>query len=331
MLSRDLGGIQQAFIDYDEALRSQGFKVYNITSIFARVNVLINKSLKLTNLGPWDIFSKLYLKFIILLLKPDIIITHGNRAIVFLDSKSLSIIIGVAHNYSTKYLKKCDYIIALTKQRHECLIKENFLPSRIFTVPNMIRMPSVPKTKNYRQPIIIGTIARFVKKKGLDVFIRALARLKHEKFPFKAIIGGEGEEKHYLINLVKELGLREHVEFVGWTKDKEQFFQNIDIFALPSLSEPFGIIVLEAMAHKIPIIATKTEGPCEIIQDYRDLLCDINSSDDLADKLITLMSNYSLAQKYVDSNYLRLKETYDIAVVSKKLSSYLKLAVNNNV
>lgn len=328
MLSRDVGGIQQAFLDYSKALDKQKVKVYNVTSIFAKVNLVAShQTIKLPNFGLWDIFSKLYLIFIILLLKPDVVIAHGNRAISFSKSIFSPVIIGVAHNYSTKYLRKCDYVIALTEQSYNRLIKENFLPEKLFIVPNMIDLPSIAM-KSYRQPVIIGTMARFVKKKGVDVLIQALAKLEQKGLLFKAVIGGAGEEKSHLLNVVEQLGFKkEHVEFIGWIENKQQFFQDIDIFVLPSLDEPFGIIVLEAIAHKVPIIATKTEGPLDIIKDYSYLLCDINSSEDLVDKLTILINDYSLAQRYTDSNYVRLKNTYDIEVVSKKLYSYLQSTI----
>ena len=72
--------------------------------------------------------------------------------------------------------------------------------------------------------------------------------------------------------IVRELDLEKEVEFVGWIKNKREFFDSIDIFCLPSKNEPFGIVLLEAMKYRKPIISTKADGPLEILRDEVDAL-----------------------------------------------------------
>jgi glycosyltransferase involved in cell wall biosynthesis len=323
MLSRDLGGIQQSFLDYADALTLEGFGVINITSFFAKVNKSVQKTIKLPNLGPWDIISALYLKLIIYVAKPDIVIAHGNRAIIF--SRGVRNLIGVAHNYNIKWLKKCNYVIALTEHMKNHLVKEKFAANKIEVIPNMIHLTHAFAPKFHTKTPIIGAIGRFVPKKGIDIFLHSLAKLKERKYVFTAIIGGDGVEKNNLIELSKKLYLEKEVRFCGWVNDKDEFFNNISIFCLPSLHEPFGIIALEAMAHRVPIVATKTEGPLEILVDKESgLLCDIGSSEDLAKKLAYLLDNLDKVDEYVKSSYLRLQENYDIRVVAKKLSLFIQ-------
>jgi glycosyltransferase involved in cell wall biosynthesis len=333
MLSRDLGGIQQAFLDYSTALKSQGIEVVNVTSIFAKINHIAvckeQNTIKLPNLGPWDFISSLYLRLIIKLMNPDIIIAHGNRAINFVKGHlfqcSSPPLIGVAHNYSIKGLKKCDYVIALTKHMEKHLIQQNFNSSNIFIIPNMLAVKEDFVARDYQDPVVIGTLARFVKKKGIDILLRSFKILKDQGYIFKAIIGGNGEERNNLINLSKTLGLNSEILFVGWVQDKDRFFTDIDIFCLPSLHEPFGIIILEAMGRSLPIVATNTEGPQEILRDRQDgLLCDISSSSDLAEKLAYLIDNQKQACEFTKSAYLRLKENYAINVVALKLVELIK-------
>lgn len=324
MLSRGLGGIQQAFLDYNHALTMEGFDVINITSFRAKINQTLPNTCKLPNLGIFDIFSILYLKLLIKFHKPDLIIAHGNRAIAICRRPSLPLI-GVAHNYKLQGLKKCDYVIALTEHMLQHLAIQGFNKTRIVMIPNMIYLNQELIKKNFKHPITIGTIARFVPKKGIDIFLHALLNLKKGGYLFKALIGGDGEEKDNLIRLIKKLGLNNEVKFIGWVEDKINFFKDIDIFCLPSIHEPFGIIILEAMASCTPIVATKTEGPSEIIRDLTDgILYNPTSSDDLAEKLVYLLTNPIQAKAYAQSSYLRLKENYDINLVAKKLSIFLK-------
>ena len=184
--------------------------------------------------------------------------------------------------------------------------------------------------KTYRKPIVIGVLARFVAKKGVDVFINAIKILKEKKYDIHAVIGGEGEEKDNLITLSNKLNLQDQISFTGWVNDKDKFFQRIDIFCLPSLHEPFGIIVLEAMEASVPIISTDTEGPAEILSDMQDgLICKTASSEDLAEKIISLMDNPIKAKEFSKNAYLTLKQNYDIKVVSEKLATLLRSYKNS--
>ncbi len=326
MLSRDLGGIQQSFLDYNKALDTQGVKVVNITSFFAAINHRNLSSIKIPNLGPWDILSIIYIQLIIRLTKPTIIIAHGNRAISFVSSINKFVpLIGVAHNYNFRALKKCNYIIALTEDMKKYLAMRNFPLASIFVVPNMIELNRqfIPRTR--QKEVIIGAVARLVRKKGMHILLEALSLIQHKGYNFKAVIAGDGEEKNNLLQLAKKLKLEKHVEFLGWIDEgKEQFFTDIDIFCLPSLHEPFGIILLEAMHYALPIIATKTEGPSEILRDRQDAaLCEINSSGDLAEKIIYFLENPDHAIALAHSAYIRLKDNYSIKIVGVKLKEAL--------
>ncbi|BBJ31571.1 glycosyl transferase family 1 [Rickettsia asiatica] len=329
MLSRDLGGIQQAFLDYNTALEMQKIEVINITSYKAKINsFLCNASFKLPNLVPFDPLSVLILKYIIHKTKPDIIIAHGNRAINFSKlAKTHNIkLIGIAHNYTLKRLRKCDFVIALTYHMKEYLLKNHFAESKIFILPNMINISKdFAPNKTYREPIIIGVLARFVAKKGVDVFIRAIKLLKEKKYDTHVVIGGDGEEKDNLIALVQALNLQNQISFIGWINDKDKFFKQIDIFCLPSLHEPFGIIVLEAMEASVPIISTDTEGPAEILSDMQDgLICKADSAEELAEKIAHLIDNPIKAKEFSKNAYLKLQQNYDTKIISEKLVTLLR-------
>ncbi|HJD55698.1 MAG TPA: glycosyltransferase family 4 protein [Rickettsia endosymbiont of Pyrocoelia pectoralis] len=327
MLSRDLGGIQQAFLDYNIALEMQNIEVINVTSYNAKINSFLpSPSLKLPNLAPIDPVSVLLLKYIIYKTKPDIIIAHGNRAINFskLAKSQNTKLVGIAHNYSLKGLRKCDFVIALTSHMKEYLLKNNFDESQIFILPNMINITKKFTPKLYRKPIVIGMLARFVAKKGVDIFIKAIKNLQDKNYEIQAVIGGSGEEKENLVSLINNLNLQDKIYFSGWIQDKAKFFEQIDIFCLPSLHEPFGIIVLEAMEAGLPIVSTDTEGPREILRDMQNgLICKTGSAEDLAEKISYLIDNPLKAEEFSKNAYLRLQQNYDIKVVSEKLATLL--------
>jgi len=331
MLSRDLGGIQQVFLDYDKMLKMHDIEVVNVTSIYAEINHAITPDYMLPNLGNWDWISIIYLKHIIRETKPDIIIAHGGRATKFcFYAKNKKIpIVGIIHSGKLKWVDKSDYIIALTKSMYSKAYEAGIEASRLTILPNAIDT----STRKYdvlghniprKTVLTIGTMARFVPKKGIDVFIKSLAILKTKGVEFNAIIGGSGEEEEKLKAMVAKYNLKDCVKFIGWVKDKKEFFDQIDIFCLPSLAEPFGVIVLEAMLFDKPIIAAEAEGPKEIITHMKDgMLVPIGSAQGMAEAMDELIDDKVLSSNLADTAFLTVRKRYDINIVGKKLATYL--------
>ncbi len=174
MLSRDLGGLQQVFLDYDKMLKMHDIEVVNITSIYADINHAITSDYMLPNLGNWDWISTIYLKYIISQTKPDIIIAHGGRATKFCFYAKSKIIpmVGIIHSGKLKWVDKSDYIIALTKSMYSNACDAGIDASRLTILPNAIDTNSAEyklPVKSTRIVPTIGTMARFVPKKGIDV------------------------------------------------------------------------------------------------------------------------------------------------------------------
>jgi len=332
MMSRDLGGIQQVYIDYSEALRMQSHEVINISSIGAEINNLLNNDYALPNIMPRCIISKIYLQSLIAKHEPDTIICHGNRAISFSTAFSFLCkrkipIIGVSHNYSYKYLAGCDYILTLTKKLKQHLIDKGIDKTKLSEIPNMTRVVHDYQPMDYHSPVIIGSFGRFVENKGFKYLIEAISILKENNCNVRLLLGGSGdsESENLLRVQVTRLGLEDCVTFDGWVKDKDEFFKRIDIFCSPSIVEPFGVIPLEAMARSAPIIATKSGGPEETITDGKDgIVVDIKSPKALSDALQRLISDEKLGRSLSKAAYSKVKDYYDIAIVSKKLSDIIR-------
>lgn len=114
---------------------------------------------------------------------------------------------------------------------------------------------------------LILTIARLSHEKGLDILIKAIATLKQKIENFQLVIVGDGPHKNFLVNLSKKLNVDDIVSFIGFRKDTYNIYQLCDIFVLPSRQEPFGIVLVEAMAAKKPIVASKIDGIKEVVLD----------------------------------------------------------------
>ena len=91
-----------------------------------------------------------------------------------------------------------------------------------------------------------------------------------DKKIWKLSIVGDGFERVSLEKLVKEKDLLQNVTFCGYQKEVKNFYVEHDILIVPSLKEPFGRVVIEAMQFAIPVIASNVDGPSEIIKDGED-------------------------------------------------------------
>lgn len=328
MMSRKLGGLEQSFLDYNMALNHHD--VINITSSFAKINSKID-SIKLPNLFPWCIISKLYLYVLIFFYKPDVIITHGGRAINFAYfSKIFNIstpIVAISHGYGIKHILKCDYIIALDNSLKNHFIDYGFNKDRIFIAPNMIDIEEQKKTYVKKLPdnlYTIGALGRFEKQKGFAYLIDAIKIVKDQNYNVNLKIAGAGSLESALNQQILSLNLEKDVEFLGWIENKNILFNEIDIFCAPSIDEPFGIIALEAMSRKLPIIATNASGFRNIFDDGKDvIMVNTASSEEIAFAIISLIKAPILAETLGKNAYIKASSKYEKKTVSLLIANIL--------
>ncbi len=291
MLGRKLGGIEQVALDYCTALQHEGCNVLCITDSRAAINPKVqleqipHKTIR--NFGAWDRLAAAKIRSICRRFKADAIISHGNRALNLVALAHYSAPhITVAHNYLNKHFHKADAVLCITQALRQHLItKHQIKAERCFHMPNLRRMTNAPERTQFHTPVRIGTIGRMVHKKGFDVWLQALALLRDEGIMFEAQIAGDGEERQTLETLCHDLRLNEWVTFQGWVSDSQTFLSECDIFCLPSRHEPFGIVLLEAMNAALPLIATKSEGPSEIITPEIGTLVPMDNAAALAEAL----------------------------------------------
>jgi glycosyltransferase involved in cell wall biosynthesis len=126
-----------------------------------------------------------------------------------------------------------------------------------------------PEQKPESRPITIGFLGRLEKQKGVAYLIRAAALVREQNRNVRFLIAGDGQLRSQLERLTAELQVSDMVEFVGWQRDVPAFLERIDIMAMPSLWEAFGLSAAEAMAMRKPVIASRIEGLPEVVDHDR--------------------------------------------------------------
>jgi len=325
MLARGLGGIEQAIIDYSEALRLAGHEVCAIIHPDAAIKNTLQKSnitcFTLSNFGAWDPFAARRLRKLLKEQNIDVCIAHGNRGLSLLklaaDGQKL---IAVTHNYKIK-CKGVTSVFCPTKDLMQHAEKQHVAKENIFYIPNMVRaFPDITSRHGGKRKVI-GSMGRFVDKKGFDIFVKSLAIRKDRNIAFRAVLAGDGEEADALKALTSAKGLNDVLSFPGWVENKKDFFGNIDIFCLPSHHEPFGIVLLEAMAYGLPVVSTSSEGPSEILTDHiNGILVEKSDPVAMADALQNLLEDEQTASILARNASENVKNNYDLPVVSRKLA-----------
>jgi len=103
---------------------------------------------------------------------------------------------------------------------------------------------------------VIGTVGRLDPIKGIKNLLLAAKDLYDKGYLFEVLIVGDGYSRNELLKLSDTLGIKKSVHFVGYKEEPAEFYNMMDIFVLPSLSEGFGMVNLEAMASGVPVIST---------------------------------------------------------------------------
>lgn len=167
---------------------------------------------------------------------------------------------------------------------------------------------------------IVGTVGRMVTEKGQIFLIEALKYLKADWKDLKCLFIGEGPMLPQLKKMASDSGIEDMCVFAGILKDIEFSYSILDVFVLPSLREPFGLVLLEAMASGIPVIATAAGGPLGFIEpDVNGVLVPAANSKALALKISCLLSNKDKAKAIATDGRRTVENQYSVKETVEKV------------
>jgi glycogen(starch) synthase len=146
------------------------------------------------------------------------------------------------------------------------------------------------------EPIVLF-LGRITFQKGPDYFLEAAARVVKVEPNVKFVMSGSGDMLPKMIERAARLGLARHMHFTGFLrgKDVERMYAMADIYVMPSVSEPFGISPLEAMALDVPVVVSQQSGVAEILSNA--LKVDFWDVDDIANKILALLRYPALSEQ----------------------------------
>jgi len=237
--------------------------------------------------GRLDWTTRRTLKQAIQAYRPDLVMTWMSRAARFCPSGKHVLVGRLGGYYDLKYYRHCDHLIVNTKDLRTYLLGEGWPAERAWHIPNFVdeeRRSAVPRDSLGTPPDVplLLALGRLHANKAFDVLLEAMRDLP----PAWLWIAGEGPLEQNLRDQAARLGLSERVRFLGWRDDTAALLGAADILVCPSRHEPLGNVVLEAWAHRTPVVAAASQGPSELIEDkITGLLAPIDDPRVLAETL----------------------------------------------
>lgn len=177
-----------------------------------------------------------------------------------------------------------------------------------------------PKKTQWRKSIDLIFVGRLTRQKGLDILLKAIARLKQSRLIHRVLIVGEGSLKTRLQFQANQLSLSEVVTFPGKEKDINTLLLKSKCFVLPSRWEGTPSALLEAMANSVPVIATRVGGVPHVISDCVDgLLIPPENPEALSTAIRRLLSNKRLAARLGRNARGKIMKDFSLQVYTRRM------------
>lgn len=337
--AQSIGGVDQVFRDYTETLVKQGHEVALLISDSKQCEYKIlgiTKIFKLRNSA--QILDVFHLLKILIQFKPDLIICHSNRLMSWAKFLRFFRKIGliktkvaaVNHGITFKRSLLCDYAISINQEISNMVIDSGFETKKSFVLKNAIRIDQPYHEKILKNPPVIGIYGRIEMRKGFDILMKACGILKERGIDFRLKVGGFEIDQHKrgwhnLSDWARAAKIYDKCSFVGVVTDKKKFFEDVDIFCVPSREEPFGIVILESFLHSTLVISSDTVGGKLLINDGENgTLFESENVNDLADKIMQTISNANDYNHKTRNAFLRLEKEFSFDSLAKGMSEILQ-------
>ena len=195
-----------------------------------------------------------------------------------------------------------------------------------FTIYNCVEIDNNYSKHDYpaSENFTIGVVSRLSNEKGIDVLIRAIPGILKTYPNTKFLIVGDGKEKENLVSIATKLKI---IDAITWTglqpRDKlASYYAQMDIVAIPSRFEGFGLTAIEAMSYGIPVVASSVDGLKEIIEDNKSgVLVNKDDPDMLANAIKSLIKDKNKRNDFSISGKKRVEECFSYNNYKQQISN----------
>lgn len=272
-------------------------------------------------------------------LKPDLIHTRLSSAAAiggyWGKRAGIPVLSTVDKFAKLRYYRNAERLLACSSSLRNYLLQAGHPANRVSVVQNAVELDHYRRDRGKRAEmrehmgvseegikVILGA-GRLVYGKGFDVLVRAFSIVKPPCAVLRII--GSGPEQGRLEELIRELGLSSRAELLPFVSDLRPYLWASDLFVLPSRSlEGFGLVLLEAMASGVPVIATAVGGPVDLVEEGRSgWLVEPGNVEHLAEKISEILDNPSAMARVGEGAYERAKR-FDVKECAETIQAEYK-------
>lgn len=241
------------------------------------------------------------------------------------------------NSFSRWKYRQVDVFVAASEAIRTMLISDGVSPERVVTVHEGIdvervdHMPAVNVHAELWLPHgvpVVGNVAALAPHKGQRYLIEAAHIVVQSMPDVRFVILGEGELREHLQHLVHEHNLERHVLLPGFRIDAIGCIKGFDLFVMSSVTEGLGTSLLDAMACRKAIVATRAGGIPEVVDDGRTgLLVEPRNARQLADAILRVLSDGTLRAQMEEAGYARVRARFTVErMVSDTAALYARIA-----
>lgn len=265
--------------------------------------------------------------------RPGVVFCHGSRAAQFVTPWLRRCVprgtrfVGVCHGTNGRRYLRFPRIVAVSEAVRDDLTNvQGAAPGQVVVCENAVRvLPEAATARTQSGRPVAGCLGRLDACKGVDVLIRACGVLKARNVPFELHVGGTGPEEPSLRRLAAEVGVADDIRWLGWVEDKEDFFAGIDVLAMPSREEAFGLAAIEAMAHGRAVVASGCPGLSDLVRDCgAGKVVASGEVSAWADALQEMLADAGLRALFAQAGRAAVAERYSEERLSRQLGRILE-------
>ncbi|OSY89352.1 hypothetical protein WH52_01575 [Tenacibaculum holothuriorum] len=231
--------------------------------------------------------------------------------------------------YQTPIINKVVAISSAVKAELSSVVDQN----QIEIIPDYIEIKE--EYKNQFFPFLkdgkinIAYVAALTKEKDHITFIKTAKEILKTKNNVHFYIVGSGKLEKDIFNFIKENNLEDSITITGFINNIDTLIPNFDLLLFTSKKEGLGSTILDFFSHKIPVVATNSQGVLDLIKENETgLLCNVEDFNCLAEKTIKIIDNEELKSSLTKNAYNLLHENFTVQVCARKYESlYKKLLV----
>ena len=242
-----------------------------------------------------------------------------------------------------KYSKRIDTLIAISDGVKRVLVQGGIDPHKIAVVPSGIDFSfyqgDMPRDFLQKEcgfdpsDYLVGIVAQLEDHKGHRYLIEAANILREKTRKLKIVIVGEGSLRLELTKQAQSLNVKDVVYFMGFRSDIPRILASLDLFVLSSHLEGLGSSIMDAMACRLPVVATRAGGIPELVKNGETgLLVPPRNPEALAEAILTLYHDKRLASRLAKAGYDYVHRSFSAeAMAAKTIAVYEKIAASKGV